>query len=323
MRPNSYVRLGLLLVAAVIFATSCATTASIERSAPPVGAFVEVGGERLHVMDLGEAGAGSAPVVLIHGASVNLLDMKLALGDTLSKSHRVVLLDRPGRGYSSRPKDGWKIDRQAELIHAALENLGVERPVIVGQSLGGAVALAYALRYDEEITGLVLLAPVSHGWPGGVAWHNDVSGWPVLGFLFRRIVLPVYAPLAARESVERSFAPDIAPENYFDRAGVSLLFRPHDFAANADDIRRLKPQVAKQSERYGEIDAPTTIFTGLDDTTVSPQIHSMALVKAIPGASLILLPETGHALHHAESARIGAEITRLASPDARAAALQP
>ena len=282
-----------------------------EKNAPPIGAFVEVDGERLHVLDIGPRDSALPPVVLIHGASVNLRDMKIALGDELAKSRRVIMIDRPGRGYSTRPADGWKLDRQAQLIRGAVTALGAERPIVLGQSFGGGVALSYALQYQDEMAGLVLLATVSHEWPGGVAWYNNVSGWPVAGLLLRRLVIPVYAPLAAKRGVISSFAPDPAPPGYYEAAGIPLLFRATDFKNNAADLRRLKPQIVAMQGRYGEIRIPTAVLTGDDDPSVSPTIHSAALSREIPGVDYEVLPDTGHALHHAQKAKILAAIERV------------
>lgn len=302
-----------LLIAGLAVVLPGCVAMQIERKAPQLGRIIEVDGARIHIVELGaENGIGKPPLVLIHGASVNLRDMQLALGDALSETHRVILVDRPGRGYSTRPDDGWRLETQAMLIHDAVAELGVEDPVIVGQSLGGAVALAYALKYQDEMAGLVLLAPVSHEWPGGVAWYNKVSDWPAAGFLLRRLVIPVYGPLAAKGGVEKSFAPDDAPENYYEQSGLALLFRPRDFKSNAADLARLKPQIVEMSRRYGDIHVPTAILTGTSDTTVSPKLHSMQLAGEIDGASLELLPDTGHALHHAETERVVAAILRIA-----------
>lgn len=306
--------MGFVLTAAVLFGLlligGCASWRA-EKNAPPIGAFVDVEGERLHVLDIGPRDSTLAPIVLIHGASVNLRDMKLALGDELSKTRRVIMIDRPGRGYSSRPEDGWKLDRQAKLIRGAVKALGAERPIVLGQSFGGAVALSYALQYQDEMAGLVLLAPVSHEWPGGVSWYNKVSGWPVAGTLLRRLVIPVYAPLAAKSGVVKSFRPDAAPEDYYEAAGLPLLFRARDFQSNASDLRALKPQIVAMMGRYGEIRIPTAVMTGADDPTVSPTLHSAALAREIPGVDYEVLPDTGHALHHSESARILAAIERI------------
>lgn len=302
-----------LLIAGLAVVLPGCVAMQIEKKAPALGRFVETDGERIHVVELGaENGIGKPPLVLIHGASVNLRDMQMALGDELASTHRVILVDRPGRGYSTRPDDGWRLDVQATLIHDAIAELGIENPVIVGQSLGGAVALAYTLKYQDEMAGLVLLAPVSHEWPGGVAWYNKVSGWPLAGFLLRRLVIPVYGPLAAPGGVEKSFSPDEAPENYYEQSGLALLFRPRDFRSNAADLSHLKPQIIEMSRRYGDIRVPTAILTGTSDTTVSPKLHSMHLAEDIDGASLELLPDTGHALHHSETERVVAAILRIA-----------
>lgn len=311
----------LLALLAATLTSGCAVWRA-ERDAPPIGRFVDVDGQKMHALVLGEThkDAGS-PVLLIHGASVNLRDMKIALGDRLAQSREVVMIDRPGRGYSSRPSDGYALTTQARLMRDTLRQLGVERPVVVGQSFGGAVALAYGLQYPDEISGLVLLAPVSHPFEGGVAWYNHVSQWPVLGVLFRRAVLPFYAPLVARRSVERSFAPNAAPPDYYNEAGVTLLFRAKDFKANASDLTHLDRELVAQSELYSSLPPGAVIFAGEDDRTVWPKIHAIPLSRAAPDATLVLLPHTGHALHHAETARIvdailavGADQMRPVSP---------
>jgi pimeloyl-ACP methyl ester carboxylesterase len=288
------------LIASVLAASGCASWTAEKRS-PAIGRLVETGGERLHVLDLGPREGAGPPVVLIHGASVNLLDMKLALGDRLAAERRVILIDRPGRGYSTRPEDGWRLGVQARLIKSAVDELDVENPVVVGQSLGGAVALRYALDYQDETAGLVLLAPVSHRWPGGVAWYNDASQWPVAGFLLRRLVVPVYGQLTAKSGIDGNFAPDAPPENYYEASGLPLLFRAADFKANAADLHHLKNEIIAQEARYSGLTLPTAIVTGADDKTVSPEIHSKQLARDIEGASLTVLPDTGHALHHSET----------------------
>ncbi len=308
MRVSLIIIFGLLLV--VTGVSGCASW-SAERKAPPLGAFVEIGGEKLHVLDAGPRDSAKPPVILIHGASVNLRDMKLALGDALAQDRRVIMIDRPGRGYSTRNGEGYRIDVQAQFIRAAAAELGVENPLVVGQSLGGAVALSYALQFQDEMNGLVLLAPVSHEWPGGVAWYNNVSSWPVLGVMLRRLFVPVYGQLTAKKSIEASFEPDPAPEGYYENSGLALLFRARDFKANAADLANLKEQIIEQQKQYGRLRLPVAVVTGTDDATVSPKIHSAQLEKDIVGAELTLLPDTGHALHHAETARIIAIINEI------------
>ena len=293
----------LLLIVALTGLSGCATW-NAEKTAPMLGAKLDINGKKIHVLDIGPRTSQKPTVILIHGASVNLRDMKIALGDTLASDRRVIMVDRLGRGYSDRPSDGWQLDQQAQYIHGVVEALGVENPVIVGQSFGGAVALSYALQYQDEMSGLVLLAAVSHEWPGGVAWYNSVSNIPGAGFLLRRFVIPAYGQFAAEKGVDESFLPDTAPENYSERVGLPLLFRPKDFRSNASDIYHLKDEIKKQQHRYGELSLPVAIVTGISDTTVSPDIHSKTLAMQVEGATLTLLPDTGHALHHSETDQI-------------------
>lgn len=307
------------VIGALLSLGGCASWRA-EQNAPPIGRFVEVEGERIHLLEIGPSGSSLPPVVLIHGASVNLRDMKLALGDELAKTRRVIIVDRPGRGYSTRPEEGWRLDRQAALIRAAVRQTGADRPIVVGQSLGGAVALSYALQFQDELSGLVVLAAASHEWPGGVAWYNKVSGWPLAGQALRRLVIPVYAPIAAKSGVIESFHPDEAPEGYYENSGLTLLFRARDFRNNAADLRHLKPQIVEMSASYGTLRLPMAILTGADDTTVSPSLHSAALARQVSGAYYEVIPDTGHALHHSETAKVIAAID-LVAERARSAGL--
>ncbi len=309
-------RVFLMIVFAVVLALAAMSgwaNWQAEKNAPMIGTLIDVDGIPVHVLELGQENTGKAPVVLIHGASANLRDMKIALGDTLASNRRVIMVDRAGRGYSGRPDDGWRLETQATQINGVVKALGLENPIIVGQSFGGAVALSYALQYQEEMTGLVLLAPVSHEWPGGVAWYNSASETPVIGFLLRRLIIPVYGQLVARQGIDETFAPNKAPENYAERSGLALLFRPDDFRANASDIVNLKAEIKRQQNRYQNLSIPVEIITGASDTAVSPEIHSRALENQVDGAVLQILPDTGHALHHARKTEIFDAIEKVSN----------
>src|SRR6516162_2698115 len=170
----------LFAIAAVLGAGGVLTVleaARIEAAHPAAGQFVEVEGGRLHVLELGPAGHEERPpIVMVHGASGNLNDLRVALGDRLARNRRVILVDRPGHGWSDRP--GGVTDaspaRQAALILEALDRMGVERFVLLGHSLGGAVASALALAWPDRLAGLILLAPVTHPWKGNIDWYNII-----------------------------------------------------------------------------------------------------------------------------------------------------
>jgi pimeloyl-ACP methyl ester carboxylesterase len=279
--------------------------ARIERAYPPAGRLIAVPGARLHVVELGPNVAvdEGPPVVLLHGASGNLEDMRLALGEKLAASRRVVLIDRPGHGWSDRL--GGDSDaspgRQAQLIAAVLEQLGIPRAVIVGHSWSGALATAYALRYPDRTAGLVLISPVTHPWPGDIAWHYRLSATPLVGPLFAHTVaLPLGLILIGRASRD-AFAPQSTPEDYVRRAAISLVLRPRQFLANARDVAALKAFVAAQAADYRNLHTPTVIVTGDRDDTVWPQTHAHAIAAVLPNGRLIILDGLGHMPHHAAS----------------------
>lgn len=93
--------IGIGVVALLLAAVTAVGTWAIDRAHPPAGRFVQVSGGRLHVLELGPK--DGMPVVLLHGASGNLQDMRVALGDKLAAHYRVILIDRPGHGWSDRP----------------------------------------------------------------------------------------------------------------------------------------------------------------------------------------------------------------------------
>jgi pimeloyl-ACP methyl ester carboxylesterase len=291
----------------------------IEAAHPPLGRFVEVEGGRLHVVEIGNA--AGPPLVLLHGAATNLQDMRLALGDRLAADYRVVLVDRPGYGWSDRP--GGRADvalaRQAKLLHQALTRLGAASPVLVAHSWGSALALAYALDYPQDVRGLVLLAPATHPWPvRSVAWPDSVitalletiamsGASPFLGPLVAHtLALPVGKVLLGL-GVRSMFDPQ-PPGNYIEATGAELLLRPSEFVANAQDISTVRENLQRQSARYGTMKVPAVILTGDNDATLSPDVHAKAAAAALPAARLVVLPEAGHMVHHAAPDRVVAAI---------------
>jgi pimeloyl-ACP methyl ester carboxylesterase len=143
----------------------------IGRAHPPRGRFVKVRRLRQHVVELGEAQAGAPPIVLIHGAGCNLEDMRLALGERLAARHRVILIDRPGMGWSKRKgRAGSSPADQAAILREILERLGVERAIIVGHSWGGALAASFKLDHPDRTAALALLAPPLYPFARGTTW---------------------------------------------------------------------------------------------------------------------------------------------------------
>jgi len=309
--------IGIIAIVAVLAIGATITAigvARLERAHRPAGRFVPVTGGRLHVLELAPARPSDAPpIVLLHGASGNLEDQRLTLGHALATRRRVILIDRPGHGYSDRP--GGRSDAspgsQAALVAQALGRLGIGRAVVVGHSWAGALAAALVLDFPERVAGLVLLAPVTHPWPGGIFWYNTLATTPLIGRLFvATCVLPLGSLLIAR-AVANVFEPQVPPADYLRGAATRLVLRPHEFIANAQDVAALKAFVTAQAPRYGEIAVPTVIISGDRDNTVHLETHSRVAATLIPGAKLIVLPGIGHMPHHVAADAIVAAIDAM------------
>jgi pimeloyl-ACP methyl ester carboxylesterase len=284
---------------AVLAGITLAGTFAIERANPPTGRFVDVEGGRLHVVELGAPDA--PPLLLLHGASGNLRDLQVAIGERLAQRYRVILVDRPGHGWSDRP--GGRADAlpsvQAKLIHQAVASLGIKRPIVIGHSWSGALATAYALAFPDEVRGVVLLAPVTHPWPGGIGWINDAVALPVVGQLIARTLVLPSGYFMLNMGVAGVFSPNAPPPDYVKRTGVAMLLRPREFIANAQDLADLKEFVRAQAPRYGEMKMPIEIIAGDKDPVVYTDIHSRAIAKQAPAAHLTVLPDVGHMVQYA------------------------
>jgi pimeloyl-ACP methyl ester carboxylesterase len=307
---------GLLATLAVLALATQAGVLIVERLFPPEGRLVEAAGGKLHVVELGTREAQGPAIVLIHGASANLRSLR-GLGDRLALRHRVVLIDRPGHGWSPRDDVATRSPQtQAAMIDAALGKIGVDRAIIVVHSLAGALGALLPLNHPQRIAGLVMLAPVTHPWPGGVGRYNNIVTTPVIGpLLAHTLTLPI--GLAVLTPAARAvFSPQAMPEDFVSASATPLLLRPQEFLANAFDLVTLKEAVRAQVPRYPQIAVPVVILHGDADTTVSVNIHARAFVAAVPHAKLIVLPNVGHMVQYAVPDLVVSEIEALIAAQA-------
>ena len=274
-----------------------------EAAHPPLGRLIEVEGQRVHALV-----SGTGPdLVLIHGASGNLRDMAFDLVDRLDDRYRVIAFDRPGLGYSD-PIDPAADDAfttradsvatQARLLQAAAAALGAEKPIVLGHSFGGAVAMAWALERPEAIAAVVDIAGATMPWETGLATLYKVNG-SALGGATVVPLLTAFAPeRLVDETVEAVFAPNPVPEGYADFVGAGLAVRRDSLRVNARQVNGLLPQVTAMRERYATLDLPVEIVHGVADTIVPLEVHSARLAELVPGANLTVLENVGHMPHH-------------------------
>jgi pimeloyl-ACP methyl ester carboxylesterase len=297
-----------------LFLFTFVETKRIEARFPPVGELVETGAGAIHVVERAPDGPERGAVLLVHGASGNFADMSVALADRLAAlGFRVFGVDRPGHGWSARmfARAASSPERQARMVREALARRGVAQAVVVVHSLAGVLGLAMALNAPEFVRGLVLVSPVSHPWPGGVAWYYKLAASRALGPLFRRLIVLPAGIATMSANVRGVFDPNPTPPDYIDRTRLALVLRPRHFKANAEDVVDIEAYVAALSPRYGAIRAPTAVVTGDSDGVVYARIHSAGCARDIPGATLTTLRGVGHSPHHCAPESVVAAIVEV------------
>lgn len=284
---------------------------AVQRAFPPLGRMIEVDGAVLHVVDIGLRDSG-LPIVMLHGASSNLEAMRRPLGDLLAKNHRVILIDRPGHGWSTRARrQDSTPEVQARMIDEALDKLGIDRAVFVVHSWSGALGARLALDHPGRVAGLVMLAPVTHPWRGGVGRYNEIIATPVIGPLLAYTITLPLGYFLSEPGARNVFLPQMMPDGFVQDSATPLLLRPREFIANAYDLVTLKEAVATQVARYGEISAPVTIIAGEPDKTVKTNIHARPFAATVRNAKLIVLPDLGHMVQNAVPDLVKTEIETM------------
>ena len=229
----------ILAVSAAALAASAVyniyRTRKVEHDHPPTGRFITVDGVRLHYLEKGEG----PPVVLIHGNVVTAEDFVLSgVFDRVARNHRVIAFDRPGYGYSERPQGSiWTAIEQADLLQEALDQLGIERPIVVGHSWGALVAMELALGQPDAVSGLVVLGGYYH--PTMRADVPLVAGpaIPVFGDVLRYTVAPLMGAALMPLNVKAMFSPLDVPERFKREFPYGFPVRPGQIRAEFTGCR--------------------------------------------------------------------------------------
>nr|WP_241479038.1 alpha/beta hydrolase [Leisingera sp. ANG-M1] len=288
--------------------------ARAEAAYPPQGRFLQVGGHQVHAVEMGQP-QGSAPdLVLIHGSSGNTRDMTFRLAPALAGDYRILIFDRPGLGYSSRLNgNGASIRQQADVLRQAAAQMGAEKPIVLGQSYGGAVALAWATGHPEALSALVTVGGVSHPWDTPLDMYYRVTS-SRLGSALAVPALTAFVPRSTvMETLDAVFAPQTVPEGYAEHFGIGLTLRRGSLRANALQRANLLEEVDAQAPLYPQIAVPVEIIHGTADDTVSPEVHARQLARDVPGAGLTLLEGIGHMPHHVATDAVAAAVHRAAA----------
>jgi pimeloyl-ACP methyl ester carboxylesterase len=284
----------LTLAGFALFTNRIAT--KVRRAIPPSGSITHVAGGAIHFMEYGEALPGKPSLVLIHGLSGNLHNFEYALSGPLSENHHVIVLDRPGCGYSRRDSaEQARLPEQARMIAEFLERQGVERPLIVGHSLGGAIALSMAVNFPTSVGGLALIAPLTSVQ---TQIPNVFKGFNVPNEAVRRwmsytVATPGSLQMGGKVAAA-IFAPNPVPGDFSLKGGGLLTLLPDAFYSTSTDAHAVAIDLATQQSRYGELDLPIGVLYGREDGVLDPATHIDGLKTACPDVQLTMLDNMGH-----------------------------
>lgn len=268
---------------------------NVGKLVPRAGRMQKVQGGAIHYVESGLRDA--PPVVLIHGLSGQLQHFTYGVAPLLERNFRVIALDRPGCGYSERDSDALAaLPEQARMIGEFLDTLGIENPVLVGHSLGGAVALALALDRPERTRALALIAPLTHRQPAEI---DAFRGLDVTSPLLRRLIgMTIAVPMAQRTAttvLTEVFLPETWPEDFLSRGGGALGLRPKGFiSASADYVAASEGILAQQSRYATELQTAGGILFGAADNLLPPELHGRTMTAF--GLHYETVPDRGHML---------------------------
>jgi pimeloyl-ACP methyl ester carboxylesterase len=275
----------------VIF--TAVTARRVENALPPRGRFIDIAGARIHYLD-----KGSGPtIVILHGLGGQMGNFTYALLERLTDEFRVILMDRPGSGYSNRPPGATgRLTEQAATVAEFIRKLGLKQPLLVGHSLGGAIALGVALDHPEVVKGLALVAPVTQLPKHVPAPFRalDIKS----NYLRWLVAWTVATPIGIRRGkavLDAIFSPELAPADFPTRAGGILGLRPRSFYNTSSDMRAVNLDLWAMVGRYSSLRVPVRILYGTSDEVLSHQVHGEAM-KAKSSLVSVELVAGGHML---------------------------
>lgn len=239
-------------------------------------------GYRIHYSDEGDGPV----VVFLHGSGNGASGHSNFKGNVpalVAAGYRCIVPDLIGYGYSDKPDDvEYPLSFFIECVKQALDAIGVERYTLVGNSLGGAIALGFALEYPEQVERLVLMAP------GGLNDLPDYLAMPGMAMMFGLFNSgEAVTPERMKDFFRKAFVVD---PSCVDDALVAERFAIMKLQ-NPQPIKTMK--VPNMTERLGEIACPTLALWGLNEQMM-PDSGILRLAKGMPNCRMVLVPQCGH-----------------------------
>lgn len=303
---------GLLVLLAICWLWTLRLADGAENAVPQAGQILPVTGGAIHYTDVGPR--DGQPLVLIHGLAGNMHNFTYALAGQLSSEYRVITIDRPGSGYSTRDDDELaQLPAQAGMIGDFLDKLDLEKPVLVGHSLGGALSLAVALLRKDQIGALALISPLTAATPEPPAVFKplQIRSKLLRRFIGHTVAVPV-TRLTSSSVVTEVFAPEAAPDDFMVKGGGVLGLRLASFIGASADLHGVALSMPDQVQRYAaELDVPGGILFGTEDRLLSPDIHGAPMQEH--GLVFETMPGRGHMILVTEPQACADFIRRMAA----------
>lgn len=282
---------------------------------PPPGRFYGAPGAELHGIERPGARPDGPAVILVHGNPGTCLDFAAVI-DALPGDVRAVAIDRPGHGWSGRPRADLSPMDQARLIHDAVAARGIRRPALVGFSFGGPVVVAYALAYPDEVRALVLVAAVADPVEGHrMSTTQARLVDPISGPILAHVLGPTIAASAVATGFAEAFAPLPTDAAVVARGQVHFA-RPSTLLATARDWGALEPVLPSIAARYGDLRLPVEALGAERDRVVGPA-HVSYLAAHVPGIAVTRIDGAGHQLLSTHPRAVADAVVRALGRSAR------
>lgn len=257
-------------------------------------ARIRLGRGELDGLDLHYTSAGHGPAtLLIHGLGGFAESWRETVA-ALEPYTRVIAFDLPGFGQSGKPRRAYTLGFFARVVEGLLEGLEVERVRLVGHSLGGGVALAFALAHPERVERLALLGAAVPGFPLRPSPLYRMMVWPGIGELLSRFVTPAICASALRRCLVIPRPDEVA---FLVEHQYAVRTTPEGRAAYLATLRGVKADFTTRAQAYradlAGWDRPTLVIHGCQDPVV-PLRHAEAAARGIRRAEARWLDRCGH-----------------------------
>jgi pimeloyl-ACP methyl ester carboxylesterase len=300
------VLVGLVVLVVALIVNSFVTEAETKSAevTVPGGRILELRGADLQVAEGGPR--DGSPIVLIHCFTC-AIDWWDRMRPALEREHRVVAVDLLGFGGSEKPGSGYSIEEQADLVAEAMARLRVRQAIVVGHSLGGAVAGALAEQAPELVDRVVIVdqAPNDDDYGDGLPISAQLTFWPVIGPALWRVV----PDAQIREGLSEAFAPGYDVPDAFVEDFKRETYTSYDQGGEAEDAFLDAEPLDKRIEGTG---IPLLAIFGSEDQ-IFDAADSLAAYAKVPDAETAEVPGAGHSPNVEKPAQTAALVLRFAA----------